>query len=51
MELVIYINLRQVYHQIQIKKGDEQKRVFKTKEGLFKLTVMQFGFTNTPATF
>ena len=26
---------------------DKQKRVFKTKEGLFKPTVIQFKFTNT----
>ena len=45
------INLKWVYHQIQIKKGDKQKKAFKTKEGLFKLTVMQFRFTNTPVIF
>ena len=40
-----------VYHQIWIKEGNKQKGVFKTKEGLFKPTVLQFRFTNAPAIF
>jgi reverse transcriptase-like protein len=39
------------YNNIQIKKGDEWKATFKTSEGLFELTVMFFGLTNSPATF
>ena len=50
-QIFLKIDLRQVYHQIQIRKGDKQKEVFKTKKGLFKLTVMQFRFTNTPVIF
>ena len=45
------IDLRQIYHQIQIKEGNKQKEAFRTKEGLFKPTVMQFKFTNTPVIF
>ncbi len=40
------IDLRWVYHQIKIKEGDKWKGVFRTKEGLFKLIVLQFGFIN-----
>ena len=45
------IDLRQVYYQIRIKEGDKWKGVFRTKEGLFKLIVLQFGFINAPAIF
>ena len=45
------IDLRWAYHQIRIKKGNEWKGIFKTSEGLFKPMVLQFGFTNAPATF
>src|SRR6266568_8232974 len=45
------IDLRWVYHQIRIKKGDEWKGVFRTREGLFKPTVLQFGFINILTTF
>ncbi|KAF8642971.1 hypothetical protein AX16_009290 [Volvariella volvacea WC 439] len=39
------------YNNIRIKKEDEWKAAFKTNRGLFKLTVMFFGLTNSPATF
>jgi len=45
------IDLKWVYHQIRIKEGDKWKEVFKTSEKLFKPIVLQFKFTNTPATF
>ena len=36
---------------MRIKEGDEWKAVFKTNQGLFKLIIMFFGLTNSPATF
>jgi hypothetical protein len=39
------------YNNIRIKEGDEWKAAFLTPEGLFELTVMFFGLTNSPATF
>src|SRR6266705_3346070 len=39
------------YNNVRIKKGDEWKAAFKTSKGLFELTVMFFGLTNSPATF
>ena len=45
------IDLRQVYHQIRIKEGDKQKGVFRIKESLFKLIVLQFRFINVPVIF
>ncbi|EDR07074.1 reverse transcriptase-RNase H-integrase [Laccaria bicolor S238N-H82] len=39
------------YNNVQIKQGDEWKGAFITKRGLFELTVMFFGMTNSPATF
>jgi len=50
-QIFIKIDLKWVYHQIRIKEGNKWKRVFKTNEGLFKPIVLQFEFTNTPATF
>ena len=45
------IDLKWAYHQIRIKEGDKWKKAFKMSEGLFKLIVLQFGFTNAPAIF
>ena len=39
------------YNNIRIKPGDKWKAAFLTPEGLFELTVMFFGLTNSPATF
>ncbi len=39
------------YNNVCICKGDEKKAAFKTRYGLFELTVMYFGLTNSPATF
>jgi len=39
------------YNNICIKNGDEWKAAFVTNEGLFELTVMFFGLTNSSTTF
>jgi len=39
------------FNNVRIKPGDEWKAVFRTNRGLFKLLVMFFGMTNSPATF
>jgi hypothetical protein len=45
------LNVRWGYNNVRIKKGDEWKAAFRTNHGLFKLLVMYFGLTNSPATF
>jgi hypothetical protein len=44
-------NIQWGYNNVRIKKEDKWKATFITNEGLFKLTIMFFGLTNSPATF
>src|SRR5216683_3947536 len=39
------------YNEVLIKPEDRWKAAFITNEGLYELTVMFFGLTNSPATF
>jgi len=45
------MDLRWGYNNVRIKEGDEWKAVFTTLEESFKLMVMFFGLTNSPAMF
>jgi len=45
------LDLRGAYNQVWVKEGEENKLAFRTRYGLFKPLVMQFGTTNAPAAF
>jgi hypothetical protein len=45
------IDLRNAYHLLCIKEGDEWKTAFQTRYGSFKFLVMPFSLTNAPSSF
>jgi len=45
------IDLKNRYHLVRMKEGEEWKTAFRTRYGLYEFLVMLFGLTNAPATF
>ena len=45
------LDIKNAYHNIRIKEGDEYKTAFSTKLGTYEYRVMLFGLCNAPAAF
>ena len=45
------LNLKDRYHLIRIRKGDEWKTAFRTRYVHYEYKVMSFGLVSAPATF